>query len=316
MIEWKRPFNLAPDAGGGAGYVEETLPDAPQPEAEDTVDYLYEGSPEAAAAVQPELAGKSREDILAELRKAQDEVTAERAKADPVVALTETLNKVLRPEPQRGPVQPGYLTPAGQAQQPLNPYATETPEQRKQRINDHWLSDPDGAAREAVNEAQAQLALSVAQNQAQVSREMLLTNPETKKYYDRYAEEVEAGIAKMTPLERFQNPRMYQTILEQVKSRHTDDIVQESLQAKIDEAVNAKLAALGYAPAAATAVTQAPGYPATARAPIPTGAGGTGQRPPQARTTVVIPTWIVDQADRQGSDPKFLYQYYKSQGRI
>ncbi len=295
-----------------AGFLEETLPNRPHRDIdpyEDT-DYVLEGSEEAAALAAPELAGKSRAEIMAELQKAQEAITAEKARADPVAALTETLSKMLPQQAKPAPAPLGY-TVVPQVGPAANPYANETPEQRKARINDLWLSDPEAAARATYSEQQNQLAALVATNQAQMSREILLANPETKKLYDRFSDEIETEVAKMPPVERFQNPRMYQTALERVKYRHQDEFIAETLEAKVEEAVNARLAAMGLgAPGKAAAPT------APAQRPTYSGVAGPGQRPPQARSTIVIPAWVQEEADRKGVDPKFYYNHLKSKGQL
>lgn len=261
----------------------------------DDTDFVVEGSPEADALAQPqeppELQGKTREELLKELQTQKGDLESARAANDPVRALGQTFQELLkRQQPVAGPVQ--YAP-----QQPQ-----ETPEQRRERLNKLWLEDPVRAAEVMSMEQQRPIVDMMISNQTALSKDLAVADPEQKRVYDRWSEEVEREVQAMSPIEKAQNPRVYQTAIARVRSRHTDDIVQDLVEA----AVAKKLSEMGLSPGSQPAGRPAVQTPAGQQRSL----GGPGA----GRKTVVVPRWVVEDADRQGLDPKFYYQHLKDKG--
>lgn len=265
----------------------------------DEEELVIEGS-EGAPVDPPELAGKSREELAAQLRGFEEQLKAERERNDPVKALGASLQEVLSRSQNVQPiVQPQYVPP----QEPR-----ESAEQRKARLNNLWLEDPARATDEIKKEVQSEairpLVDLLIQQGVTMSKEMMLMNSDQKAVYDKYGEEVEREVQAMSPFEKAQNPRIYQTALERVRSRHTTDIIQEQVAAQVAATLKSMGIEPGVPPKAQPAVFSPAGQP---RAAAPA-AGGKRQ--------VVVPKWVVDEADRQGLDPKFYYYHLKEKGRI
>jgi len=258
----------------------------------DDMDAVVEGSEEAEALAQgqepPELAGKTKEDLFGQLKSLQDELAQSKAANDPVRALGTSLQEALKarePYPQ-------------QQQAPQN---QETAEARKARLNNLWLEDPVRAAEEMNREQLRPIVDMMLSSTTALSKDLALSDPGQKGVYERYTDEVEREVAGMNPIEKAQNPRVYQAAIQRVRARHTDDLV----ATMVEEAVQKRLQELGIDPKGARPAVYSPaGQPRTA------------QRPAGARPTVVIPRWVVQEADRQGLDPKFYYQHLKENGRL
>ena len=256
------------------------------------MDAVVEGSEEAAALEQepPELSGKTKEDLFGQLKTLQEELNAAKAANDPVRALGTSLQEALRSrEPQYVP-QPQAMAPQ------------ESPEQRRTRLNALWLEDPVKASEEMAKEQLRPLVDMMLSSTTALSKDLALSDPGQKTIYDRYTDEVEREVSSMNPVEKAQNPRVYQAAIQRVRARHTDDLVSNM----VEEAVQKRLRELGIDPTKGQkpAVFSPAGQPRTA------------QKPTQGRQTVVIPRWVVQEADRQGLDPKFYYQHLKENGRL
>ena len=312
----KARFNMAQDAGS-SGFVPEIDDDDATPFGEkditargqdDDVEYIIEGSPEAAALAQQavtepeEYKGKSREDILAELQAQRAALQAAQASHEPVTALKDTLSQFLQaqqPKPQ--PVTKGY------AVQPIAPQVD--PAQLEKRLNDTFMENPYRGFAEGFNVQVAPLLQVMAQNQAQISRELVLTNSDTRKVYDKYGEEVEQIVAAMTLQDKLQNPRVYQAAVEQVKARHMDAFQAEALEQLLEQKKQEWMKELG--------VDAAAPKPAAPK-PAPYAAPPTAARPAasQAKRVETIPKWVEGEAYKKGLDPKFYYSHLKSKGMI
>ena len=251
---------------------------------------MVEGSEEAAALEQepPELAGKTKEDLFGQLKSLQEELTASKAANDPVRALGTSLQEALRS--REPPVQMAPQAPQ------------ESPEQRRSRLNALWLEDPIKASEEMAKEQLRPLVDMMLSSTTALSKDLALTDPGQKTIYDRYTDEVEREVSIMNPVEKAQNPRVYQAAIQRVRARHTDDLV----STMVEEAVQKRLRELGID-------TNKLNKPAVYS---PAGQPRTAQKPTQGRQTVVIPRWVVQDADRQGLDPKFYYQHLKESGRL
>ncbi|HSW65333.1 MAG TPA: hypothetical protein VLH56_18800 [Dissulfurispiraceae bacterium] len=308
----KARFSMAPDAGS-SGFVPEIEDDDALPFGErivapelDDVTYVVEGSPEAAALEQQvstepdEYKGKSREEILAELQAQRAALQAAQSSHEPVTALKDTLTQFLQAQqPKKEPQTRGYAVPP--VAPPMDQAALE------KRLNDTFMENPYRGLDEGFNVKVAPLLQVMAQNQAQISRELVLTNADTRKVYDRYGEEVEQIVAAMTLQDKLQNPRVYQAAVEQVKARHMDSFQAEALEQLLEQKKQEWMKELGVES----------GKPAQAVKPAPYAAPQTAARPAAAAKKVVqIPKWVEDKGNKIGVDPKQLYQIYRERGLV
>jgi len=168
------------------------------------------------------------------------------------------------------------------------------------RLNNLWLENPSKAFQEQSILQVKPIVDLLFQQGAVLSRELLLRDPEQKKLYDKYKDEVESEVQKIPPQERATEPRVYQVALERVKAKHMDDVFEEKVKAAVEE----RLKELGLGPKSEKG-------PATFNPTKPP------QLPPQGGAPKkVIPRSIVEEAHRIGLDPEFLYEHRKEQGLI
>lgn len=259
---------------------------------EDT-DMVVEGSDEANEldGQTDELSGKTKEDLYAQLKALQNELSTAKSAVDPVRAMTATLKESLGRQQQPAPFQ--FQPPQ------------ESVEARRTRLNNKWLEDPVGASEEMQREQMRPLVDLMLSNQAALSKDLALSDPAQRTTYDKWGSEVEAEVAGMSPVDKAQNPRVYQTAIARVRGRHTDDVVADMVEA----AVQKRLSELGIDPNGAKNGARPAVYsPAGQQRSVSPGG--------PARKTVVVPRWVVQEADRQGLDPKFYYQHLKENGRL
>lgn len=313
---WKARLLYAND--GGSSGVESILPEiddlsrsafADVQAVDEEVEYVTEGSEEAEAlarsneAEPAEFKGKSREELLAELAKTREAIAASSKASEPVSALQQTMAQMLgQMKPAEAPIQPGYAAGISQTKRISD-------SEFEKYINELMLENPYKAQTEMQARILEPMVQTMAVNQAQLSRELVLTNPETKKVYDKYAREVEQYVANQPVAQRLQNPRIYQTAIEAVKATHMSDFVNEEFDKKLNDALNAKLAELGIDPNGQKPMPK-PGYTAPQSA----------QRPPQQssgqKKMIAIPKWVELEADKRGLDKGFYYEHLKSKGLI
>ena len=260
-------------------------------------DFVVEGSPEAAEVPPAEAPPANPSGTTEEIRAQLDALKAQMAQNQGVQGLQKTLEDTLKRA--MSPQMPQY-------QQPLQPQ--ETPEQRKQRLQRMYIEDPVKAAEEINRERDIQMVQMMITGYQQLSKEVVMADPTAKATYQRYSAEVEEEVQRMPPVEKAQNPRIYQTALERVKARHTEDLVAEQIQA----GVKAALQAMGFDPDKPVPTAPARGGPTVPSMATRPG----GQTPAKPRTTTVIPKHIADEAERQGLSPKFYYQHLKATGRV
>lgn len=170
----------------------------------------------------PEIAGKSREDLLAEL-KAKDEAYAKEkaaleGKVDPIAALQssfaalgERLEKSARPQ----------VAPMPVVQQP-----TETPEQFAERIRTALLENPVGAIAEVGEKLYGPRIAQQAATISSLTKQLLMQQPEKKVIFERYGHEIEA-LAVTAP----GNPNAFFEATEIIASRHMSEIATEQAKA-------------------------------------------------------------------------------------
>ncbi len=236
-------------------------------------DYVIEGTPEAEEVVKKTIP-ETKDDLREQLRELQ--------------AKLEMIGK----EPKQTPP----FVPVLERPVPQEPVKTE--EELLAEINNKFLENPGKTARELLKTELRPIVDLMIQNQTYLSRELALSNPEMKKIYDKWKDEVEETVQRMHPVEKAQNPKVYQTVIEQIKARHANEYVEEEIERRVQERLQ-KL--MEERKVAKPAVYSPAGEQRT----------GSGER-----KTVVIPRWVAEEAERIGLDPKFYYEHLKEKGRI
>lgn len=80
---------------------------------------------------------------------------------------------------------------------------------------------------------------------SQQNKQIIEMHPEKGKVFGRYKGEIEQFVKGLPP-EQQGHPQVWDYALEQVKLRHQDDIVNETVQSKVEELVQARLKELGF----------------------------------------------------------------------
>jgi len=316
MLPKKPLFNLAPETGGGAEDLPESILPPRQGEVEinsnelDDEDYdvVVDGTPEADVVktasldVPDNLKGKSKDEILQALIEERKKLAGS-PQLEPVSELTNTMKEMLsKLAPPKQEVKPGYsVTPQPQ----LSPEAQLPDQEFSKYIANLMLEDPVKAQQLVLERQMAPLLTTVASSQTQLSRELALSNPSYKKIYDKYSNEIEEIVSAVPVQSRLQNPKIYHQAIELVKARHVDEVVNEELETKLQAMLEEKLKELGIS--SGQKVQQpAQGYvpPTTATRPASEG----------QRRTLVVPKWVADEARVKGLDAVFLYNHYKNKG--
>lgn len=248
----------------------DSVPDEPK------VEYVYEGTPEA-----DELADETKKPAEPAVPQGKDELEAQLKELQAKMQMAETV--LQRP-------QQVVLAPP--------PGPDEAPEVRKQKLNNRWMEDP-AAAFEEQSRAQLKPVLDIMfTTQAALSKDLALAIPEQKEIYGQYKDEVEQEVARMSPQERVEDPRVYQVAIERVKTKHSSEITDK----KVEELVNKRLQELGIDPKKKPAVFSPAGEQRTSSTQTP--------------RREVIPVWVRDRAVTEGLDPAFLYEHLKEKGEL
>jgi hypothetical protein len=289
------------DAGGSAEPSTGVEIDAP---VEDSIEYVDEGF--EGASVESDTQTQSIEDIAEELRKAREELAAVKDTASPVAALQQTMERFVNQTAPAKPVRKDGAT-AGINQN----VQRMSDEEFQKRFNQKMLEDPYVAQMELQSRTMEPVLQTFAVNQAQVSRELLLSNESNKKFYDRYSDEIEDAVAAVPIVERLKNPKIYQTALAQVKAAHSDEIASEAVSAQVEALLAKKLEELGIKPGEMPPKkTQGTFVAPTSIASRPSTSASTATR------QIVVPKWIAEEARIKGIDKGFLYERYRAQGKV
>ena len=294
---------LAPDGAAGASASEEDDAELDAP-TEPSIEYVDEGSDEADGVVNTE--EKSREDIMAELAEAREKLNALEAGAKPVDALSSTMERFLSANAPAKPARKdGASAGIGVASGRISDADFE------KRYNQLMLENPLQAQKEYSERMLDPVLQTFAVNQAQVSRELLLANPDSKKIYDKYGDEIEEAVAAIPVYERLKNPKVYQTALSHVKAVHSDELSQETIKAQIDAGIAEALKAYGIDPTKQKPVAKQAGY----NAPQSVLGRPAQSTDPNVRR-VVVPAWVAEEARIKGLDKAFLYEKYRKAGKV
>lgn len=244
---------------------------------EDTVEnedeeYVIEGTPEAEE-VSKKTVPETKDDLKEQLRELQMKL------------------EMLKGEPRLP-----SMVPVLERQVPIEPQKSE--DELLSEINNKFLENPGKTAKELLKTELRPIVDLMIQNQTYLSKELALTNPELRKVYDKWKDEVEDYVQKMHPVEKAQNPRVYQTAIERIKAQHAEEILEEEIERRVQE----RLAKLTEERKVAKPAVYSPaGEQRT----------GSGER-----KTVVIPRWVAQEAERIGLDPKFYYEHLKESGKL
>jgi len=299
LNDWEKNLHLMADGVEGEADVQDEVINEPTDEENE---YFVEGSEEASNVGE----SKSREDIMAELAETREKLVALEAGAAPVNALQSTMEKMMSNlSPAKTPRKDGATTISGYSGPRMSDVDFE------KHINQLMLENPYQAQQEAQNRMMEPLLQTVAVNQSQVSRELLLGNAENKRIYDKYGDEIEDAVAAMPMIDRVKNPRVYQTVLATVKAAHADELGSEAITAQVDAAVKAALAQYGIDPSKPATKSTTTAYNAPQ---------SVSSRPSATTSTtkrqIVVPQWVAQEARIKGLDAGFLYERYKSQGKV
>jgi len=305
LTDWERKLMLAADGvDGSASDGPDVIIDEPT---DDETDYVVEGS-EEAKNIQPTDV-KSREEIMAELAKTREELVALQAGAAPVTALQSTMEKMMsNMAPVKAPRKDGSTS-----MQTFNGNRMSDVDFEK-HINQLMLENPYQAQQEMQTRMMEPILQITAVNNAQTSRELLFANPEQKKLYDRYADEIEEHVANIPMIERVKNARVYQSALNAVKAAHMEELSNESTSAQVASLVAAELAKYGIKPGETPVNTNKPAQTAY-NAPQSLSARPTASTS-TTRKVISIPQNVAHEARQRGLDPGFYYEHLKSKGLI
>ena len=213
---------------------------------------------------QDPLGGKKAEELLAEIKAKEAEMTALKAQADTTAAMTgafagfgEKLEKVLKTQGQMQAPMP--------VQQP-----GESIEAFRERIRTDFLTDPFKAIVEVGEKLYGPQLAGLARATTSQSKELVMLQPEKRAIYEKYSQEVEALANRP---EMLGNPRAYQEAVERVSAAHMNEIVEDRVSRLVEEKLAEALAKQGLGaqqkPASASAQ-----FVETAPAKAPTDASG------------------------------------------
>jgi len=305
LTNWERRLmRIADGVDGSAGDTSDVIIDEPT---EDDTDYVVEGS-EEARNIQPADV-KSRDEIMAELAKTREELVALQAGAAPVTALQSTMEKMMsNMTPAKAPRKDGSTS-----MQMFNGNRMNDADFEK-HINQLMLENPYQAQQEMQTRMMEPILQITAVNNAQTSRELLFANPETKKLYDRYADEIEEHVANIPMIDRVKNARVYQSALNAVKAAHMEELSAETTSAQVASLVAVELAKYGIKPGETPQIVTKPAQ-TVYNAPQSLSARPTATQSTN-RKVVSIPVAVANEARQRGIDPGFYYEHLKNKGLI
>lgn len=174
---------------------------------------------------EPEEEGPSKEELLAQLNRLQEQQAA----ATNQLGDRQTLEKGFQD-------LASVLTKQQAPQAPAQP--TENWDQVKKRLAHDFYNDPMAAIEEALKFAiQTEVAPAFQQTQELLSktamttsRQIAETNPTNKLILEKYRDEVDSAVRSLPP-----TPDVYEKACQQVGMNHFTDIMQEQVQAMIQE---------------------------------------------------------------------------------
>lgn len=185
--------------------------------------------------------------LIEELRAKQAEL---QAKVDPVEALKTAVQGL------GGQLKPAETKPDVSVRPNVG---VQDWKQYENDFNTKVFENPFAAITDIVSKATEMQSASVANQNLAYSRRIVQIDPATKDHYSRWANEVEAEVAKMPVSVRASNPNVYEDALRVVKANHLDELIAEKISASQGAAPQANKAPAQYAEGSkvAPAATQA-----------------------------------------------------------
>ena len=175
-----------------------------------------------------DLAGKSREELIAEVQAMKQENS-------PVDTVAETA--ALRAE--LAAIKESAVTPQQmqayanqQQQQPQQPVETE--EVFNERIKSTMYDNPRQAMDEYYGKKLMPEVNRLAANNLYHSQKFLELDPERGANYKKYQKAIDAQVRTMTPQEQLYDPEIYQKAYQQVMVLHIDDTVAEAVKVALE----------------------------------------------------------------------------------
>jgi hypothetical protein len=270
-------FHYAPDDGGSGGagvdVVTGTLPSEVEPGDIDPWADVELGD-EGANNAPPELAGKSVNELLAEIEKRDVAARELSTKVDPATNLANQFAQFLElQKPKVGPVAEGF-----RVKQPVQQANPEEFAKWSKTMAEKFLDDPTGATREVIGREVSPLLVTMAESLAMMSRENARLDPETKDVYAKYSAEIEADVAEIDAMTKLKNPRIYHAAVERARSRHFSELLTEQTTAQQEVIATAYLKSIGVdiatlkkgAPVASTPAASTLAAAGRSSAPTPT----------------------------------------------
>jgi len=265
----------------------------------------------------PELAGKSQAELIAEIEKRDLAQREAAAKPDSSAMLANQFAAFLEAQkPKAGPVPDGYKVKQA-PQQPMDPVSME---RWKKQLAEKFLDDPTAATQEVIGREVAPLLMSMAESQAMLSRELVRMDPETRDIYGKFAAEIEADVAEITPMDKLKNPKIYHAAVERARARHFTELVSESTSAQ-QEAIAAKYLkdTLGLDLAALKGGKVSSPQPASSTLASP-GRASPGPAPAQAKQRITLTAAqrvsVQQFADSRGVSMEAAAAHMKSKGLL
>ena len=193
--------------------------------------------------------GQSQEDLIAEVSKLKEDLTTMATKADSNKALQEavlSLGQNLQ-QPQ---------TVIQQQQAPI-----ETEEEFKKKVNEGQY---EGNLYDLMEEFQKRKigpeVQSILQSNLYHSKRDVELDPKMGLVFKKYQNEIETEVAKLPPAQTLKVPDIYKKVTELVASRHMDEIMNETVEARVMEEVTKQLEKHGITGTGQPASLKAPNW--------------------------------------------------------
>jgi hypothetical protein len=189
----------------------------------------------------PEFKGKSRDELIAQVRSQRAEIQAAKERSIEQIALKEAINE-LKESRARPAVMP-------QQQQP-----TETEEQFRERVNKSFYDDPYGTLTEFQVRKLAPEVTRIMSSNMRLSRKLVALDPQRLETFQQYSAEIDDYVAQLSPQAKLYDADVYEKAHDAVVARHVNEIVER----KVAEAIKPKAPAAPAPPHTETLKTTAP----------------------------------------------------------
>lgn len=192
------------------------------------VETVYVTSPEEIPSEEPavdvEELQRQNAEFAARMEALEQQANAVTAMKDGISALGDKL----------GPQQKAEAARAGITQAP-----GESEEAFAARINEKLYDDPYKNLTDFTNRKMQPLVAQMINNNVVAGRRWLELDPEKSANFKRYRAEVDAEMEAIPPMEKLQDPMVYEKAYQRVIARHVDDIVEERVAAALAQSAGA-----------------------------------------------------------------------------